>query len=357
MQMSKILLTASALALLSVPAIAGNSEGLYIEGHGGWSSTNDHPTKTATTRDNPTEYDNGWNGGGALGYSFGNGIRTELEATYRDNGFDKVGGTGNLGGDLTSWAFMANALYDFDVLGNSKLLPYLGAGVGAVHSRFDGRGFAFGAVDDHDWNFAYQGIAGVQYNLDYNWGVFADYRYLSVLNTKYEGPAATGGVNTDYNNNSVMLGLRYTFGGPTQTAAAEPAPMAPAPAPMAAPVAHEEGAVSRKYLVFFDFNKATLTPEAIDVLKQAASDATSGKAVAVEVTGHTDTSGSASYNQKLSAKRAAAVKAELTKLGISGKEITTLAKGESDPLVPTGDGVKEPQNRRAEITYVIKSQR
>ncbi len=351
MQLNKLVLAASVLAFAAAPAMA--TEGWYLGAHGGLSTLQNEPTKSATTRDNPTKWNEGWLGGVSAGYNFGNGFRNEIEATYRHNNLDDTR-TGQESGDVGSWAFMYNALYDLPVFGkDSKVKPYVGIGAGAVRTSVDAGGFTFGALDDTDWSFAMQGIAGVSYDLDNNWGVFADYRYLHAFNTKYSGPGAIGDVKSDYHNSSVVAGLRYTFGSapaPMAEPVAAPAPVAqPAPAPVT-----ENGPVSRKYLVFFDFNKATLTPEAVEVLKQAAGDAGNGRAVQLDVSGYTDRSGSDSYNNKLSAKRAAAVKAQLAKLGISSSMIQTAAKGESDPLVPTADGVKEPQNRRAEITYVIQ---
>ena len=65
---------------------------------------------------------------------------------------------------------------------------------------------------------------------------------------------------------------------------------------------------------------------------------------------HADRSGSNAYNNALSLKRAASVKTALVKDGIADKAITTTGKGEEDPLVQTADGVREPQNRRVQIS-------
>ena len=65
--------------------------------------------------------------------------------------------------------------------------------------------------------------------------------------------------------------------------------------------------------------------------------------------GHADRSGTPQYNQRLSQRRADAVAAELVRQGVSRNEIMVTAFGESRPLVPTADGVREPQNRRVEI--------
>jgi OOP family OmpA-OmpF porin len=67
------------------------------------------------------------------------------------------------------------------------------------------------------------------------------------------------------------------------------------------------------------------------------------------VVGHTDTSGSPSYNQKLSERRANAVRAALEALGIPEDNIHVSGRGEGELMIETGDGVKEPQNRRATI--------
>src|SRR5512143_3169111 len=105
-----------------------------------------------------------------------------------------------------------------------------------------------------------------------------------------------------------------------------------------------------KHLVFFDWDdKATLTPEARNVIATAAEEYKRTGTAKIVATGYTDLSGSAQYNLRLSERRAEAVKAELVRLGVPSTAITTIGKGEEDPLVPTKDGVREAQNRRVEI--------
>jgi iron complex outermembrane receptor protein len=137
--------------------------------------------------------------------------------------------------------------------------------------------------------------------------------------------------------------LSFDFGGftaePEQATAYVPPPVqSVAPAP-------------RSYLVFFDFNKSDLTPQAIGIVDQAAANAGPAKVTQLTVTGHTDTVGSDAYNMRLSRRRAESVAAQLEKDGIASSEIEIVAKGKRDLLVPTGDGVKEPQNRRVQIVY------
>ena len=105
----------------------------------------------------------------------------------------------------------------------------------------------------------------------------------------------------------------------------------------------------RTFIVFFDFDSSKLTPEAKRILDSAASYAKKGKATKLMLTGHTDTSGSPQYNEGLSLRRANAVWSGLVDRGIGAKKMKVFAKGESDPLISTGDGVKEPQNRRVTI--------
>ena len=105
----------------------------------------------------------------------------------------------------------------------------------------------------------------------------------------------------------------------------------------------------RSFLVFFDWNKAAITADGQRAIQQAAASAKAGNVARITATGHADRSGSDRYNQKLSETRAAAVKAELVKQGIAANQIVTIGRGETQPLVPTADGVREPQNRRVEI--------
>ena len=104
-----------------------------------------------------------------------------------------------------------------------------------------------------------------------------------------------------------------------------------------------------RFLVFFDLNEATLTPEAGRVVARAAQDYRQGGTPQITVTGHTDTSGSAAYNLELSKRRAESVAQALESEGVPATSIATVGRGEEDLLVPTANGVREPRNRRVEI--------
>jgi outer membrane protein OmpA-like peptidoglycan-associated protein len=105
----------------------------------------------------------------------------------------------------------------------------------------------------------------------------------------------------------------------------------------------------KTFIVFFDFNKSDLTGEAKQVVAEAVKTARDSGAVRVLVTGHTDTVGSDQYNQGLSERRAETVKDEMVSEGMQGSDISIQGKSFHDPLVATGPGVREPQNRRAVI--------
>jgi len=157
------------------------------------------------------------------------------------------------------------------------------------------------------------------------------------------GPSLGIGNNTYALKRVIGLELTYKFE-PVQAEAAS-APYTPPPVAAPAPT------VPKSYLVFFDFNKSDLTPQAVQIVDQAASNAGPAKVTRLTVTGHTDTVGSDAYNMRLSRRRAESVAARLEKDGIPSSEIEIVAKGKRDLLVPTADGVKEPQNRRVQIVY------
>jgi OOP family OmpA-OmpF porin len=119
-----------------------------------------------------------------------------------------------------------------------------------------------------------------------------------------------------------------------------PPPVAAAPPPPPPPPV---------YLVFFDWNSAVVGPGGREIIGQAANAYRAGSPVTLQVTGFTDTSGSADYNQRLSVRRANAVAAVLAQDGVPPGSMVVTGRGENDLRVPTPDGVREPQNRRVEI--------
>lgn len=127
------------------------------------------------------------------------------------------------------------------------------------------------------------------------------------------------------------------------------APPAPPPAAVLPPPPKAPPAMKPVgYVVFFDFDKSDLTPEAHQNIALAAQ-ALKNTSGSIHVTGYTDTVGSVPYNLKLSLRRSDAVEKELVKDGIPANRLTAEGRGKSDLSVPTADGVREPKNRRATI--------
>ncbi len=103
-------------------------------------------------------------------------------------------------------------------------------------------------------------------------------------------------------------------------------------------------------MVYFPFDQADLTPEAQTVIQQAAQYAKDGSATRIVVVGHTDTSGGAAYNLRLSERRAKATADALVAAGVSQTTLNVDWKGKTDLAVSTPDGIKEPLNRRSTIS-------
>lgn len=109
------------------------------------------------------------------------------------------------------------------------------------------------------------------------------------------------------------------------------------------------GRVANSFLLFFDWDRAGMPPEAKAIVSDAAQAIKSSGTERVVVTGFTDTSGNAKYNMRLSERRAEAVKEELVRNGVAADIITTEGRGEEVLIVPTGANAREPQNRRVRI--------
>jgi OmpA-OmpF porin, OOP family len=102
-------------------------------------------------------------------------------------------------------------------------------------------------------------------------------------------------------------------------------------------------------IVFFEFDSAAPPADARQTIEFVSRNAAACRWTAFAVTGHTDRAGSNAYNVGLSERRAQAVAALMASMGVPQSAITTGARGEEEPRVPTEDGVRNPQNRRVEI--------
>ncbi len=337
MRTAKILLAAG-LMIAGLPSLAHAQ--WYVGADVGGSYTQKAKVSGTNTNLN-TDFDWGPVGLVEGGYDFG-GPRVELELGYRDSGVNKVGGLSG-SGDVGAFSYMVNGAYDF--MPGKSLHPFIGAGIGGATLTANGiKQNGVGSYSGSDTEFAYQGFAGLGYDVTRNLMAKLQYRYFATLDPSLSLNGTK--VNGEYKNHAILVGLTYNFGAPAPAPVAEapaPAPVAAAPAP--APVTP----APRNYMVFFDFDKATITPEAARIIAEASGAAKMGGVTRIHLTGHTDTVGSDKYNMALSLKRAEAVKDSMVRQGVPAEEIAVVGKGKTDLLVPTKDGVREPQNRRVEI--------
>jgi OOP family OmpA-OmpF porin len=330
--------------------------GFYVGGEGGWTWLNNADVRlngrriTQRFEGGPVV---GLRGGLELGPVFGLPLSLEEEFAYRNNGMKSFGGF-SVSGDRTSYAFMTNVLFGLDGLIPLPISPHIGGGVGAVLLR-DGfstagpipaLGLGPGTIASKTtWELGYQGIAGVRYNINPSLAFDVDYKYFATMDPSFRtapGQIFPRGASYKSENSShnVLASFIVKFGAPP------PPPVVAPPAPPAPPP------VQRKvFLVFFDWDRYTITPEGMGILQQAAAAYRAGGAVQIQVTGYTDRSGSPGYNQRLSERRASAVATALERLGVPRSQMLVSGRGENDNRVPTADGVREPQNRRVEIVF------
>jgi len=279
-------------------------------------------------------------------------IRVETEINYHSNHVKSVSSSffpppGSFGakGSIDAVGLMVNGYYDF--LTNSPWTPYLGAGVGAGHVAATDVGIpALSGMrfSGSDWQFAYQGIAGVRYSFTPNLSLSLDYRYFSTLDPKLTLTSAIGSVpaKTEYHTHNILLGVAYHFVPPPPP----PPPVAAAPPPPPAPAPPPPG---RQFVVYFEFDKSDLTPEGAKVVQDAAAAYKQTGSARIAVTGYTDLAGTQQYNLGLSKRRADTVRAALVRQGVPDGAIAEAWRGKQNPAVPTPDGVREPRNRRVEI--------
>ncbi len=372
----------------------------YIGPEGGWTSlTSQTDTTSAVSFTGPgaatftvpsfgpqANFNSGFNVGARGGYQWGP-WRFEEEYSYRHNGLSSFTGEGPFGitgsgkftqGQRNTDAIMTNVIYDFTI--GWPISPHIGAGIGAVdiidsvslnsatlHNPI-GPGIVppvplsvapqtFGGTLLHGsaWQFGYQAIAGIRYDFSPAISFDLDYRYLATTgptitnntSARFPFPNGTGGTNccagvsykTGYNTQNLVASITMKFGAPPPP---PPPPLPPAPPPPPPP---------KVFLVFFDWDRYNITPEGHQIIALAAQQYHAGGSVRLQVTGYTDLSGSAGYNQRLSERRANAVATALAALGVARNDMAVTGRGMNDPRVPTAPGVREPQNRRVEILF------
>jgi outer membrane protein OmpA-like peptidoglycan-associated protein len=262
----------------------------------------------------------GWVAGGKFGYDFV-GPRVDIDVGYGQTPTNvNIPGTAltNKAGQLTA---LANLSYDF--MPTSVITPYIGAGAGIA---FIDSNTSLGSTQ-----FAWDAFVGARYQISNAMSVGIEARYVG---TTDPGVTVNGTYFSGRNHNFLALaGVAFKFGQPEAAPPPPPAPAAQAPS----------------FMVFFDWDRSNLSAQALNTIKQAAATFKTKGNARITATGHTDKSGPENYNMALSLRRANAVKDALVREGVPATAISVVGRGESQPLVPTADGVREPQNRRVEI--------
>lgn len=288
-----------------------------------------------------SEPDNGWLGTLAIGGNISRSWRNELELSRWWNEIDPGPPVGTwIDGDYSVTALTYNLIWDWNPGGGIN--PYVAAGAGPAFWAAQGTGAPGWNIDDSGWGLAGILRAGFDFGLGSGVRLNTEYRYSGVVPVGVRTPL--GEFDENFVANSIVVGLRFPMG-PT----AAPPPPPPPPPPVTT-------STMGPYKVYFQWDKYNLTKEAQATIDEVAAQVRNKKIQRVHIEGDTDTSGSNEYNQRLSDMRAAAVRDRLIADGVPANLIDTVGLGETNPAVKTGDNVKEPLNRRAEITITISNQ-
>ena len=363
-----IVLALASTALASPALARDKSWYVGIEGGGMIVEDIDYDVTGTRTGVASVDHDYGYDVDAVMGYDFG-GFRLETEVGYRRATVDGFSSTtltntgigagtvpaGNYdyaGGSTSALSFMLNGLLDFGA--DDGIQGFVGGGVGvarvkanyALNNRAD-------FLNDSDTVFAWQALAGIRAPLTDHIDATLKYRFFNAENVKLVD-VANNTFDGRFRSHSILGGVAYNFGEPAAPPPPPPAPP-PSPPPTPPPPPAPEPVVCSPgpFIVFFEWDKSDITPEAASILDNAITQYQSCGNARVMVAGFTDTSGTPRYNMGLSQRRADAVKAYMTSRSIPDGSITTEAFGEQrDKLrVQTADGVREVQNRRVEITY------
>ena len=347
---------ALASSALATPALARDNS-WYVGVEGGAMIVEDinfdlrTPAGVNNRRANSVDHDYGWDVDGNIGYDFG-AFRIETEVGYRQAGVDSfrtaTTSFDRAGGKTSALSFMLNGLIDFG--DDDSIQGFIGGGVGVarVKARYGLNRFG-NFLDDSDTVFAYQGLAGVRAPLSEHLDATVKYRFFNAENVRLND-TSNNRLDGRFRSHSILGGLTYNFFTPPPPPVEAPPPPPPPP-PAPAPVEPVVQCSPGPFIVFFEWDKSDITPEASSILDNAVTQYQSCGNAQVMLAGHADKSGSASYNVGLSQRRADSVKAYLSSHAIPDSVISTEAFGESRPRVDTADGVREVQNRRVEVTY------
>ena len=333
--MKKNLINLAVAATLGLAAFAASAEDMY---RGAWYAV---PGVSYMNTDSDLDANNG---GGAF-IKLGKELSPswDLQGGLGYNRASEDTGIAGAGGRYKQTTLGLDALYMFS---RENFRPFLLAGLGAARNNVDYSNIATLQDKSKTSWLANVGL-GAQYLFNDTFGLQADLRH-QWTRSNAKAPTTTFDADGTVGNTLLNLGGIFRFGAPAPmpvVAAVEPAPAAvvapapaavvepaPAPAPAACKPNVETVTVGAEKL--FGFDKAALKAEGKVALDEAAAKIKANPEIkAVVVTGHTDKIGSDAYNQKLSEKRAKQVAEYLVAQGVDSSIITSVGKGESEPVV------------------------
>jgi opacity protein-like surface antigen len=153
------------------------------------------------------DYDTGYTLGLAAGWAATPNVGLEFEYAYRNADFDGTARVGGVKGDVDGTAkansLMVNAVYTLNGMGaNAAVAPYLGAGIGAVQLDYDG--------DKSTWDFGYQVMAGVGYQVAPQWSLYGEGRWFATRDAKV-WPAKGLATDLSFGTFDLLVGAKYQF--------------------------------------------------------------------------------------------------------------------------------------------------
>ena len=371
-------------AVMALPLAAVAGEGPYLGAEGGANWQRHQPGL------GNAGFDHGYIGGLTLGHAYANGLRPEFELDYRRNNLDSLGGSSNVSGYSKAYTAMGNLWYDIrtDRGFFSVVHPYIGGGIGYARVTAENYTAPPGAPaaftgDDH--LFAYQAGAGIGFDVSRSLTLSVDYRALRTQRGDFATAVPGVSAQDRYQAQSAMVGLRYAFDAPAPkpmpVAALPPAPVMtpPPPAPVVAPprdsdgdgvlddndrcpntpagfTVDSSGCMIKQTVVLrgvnFEFDSDRMTVPARETLDHVADAIKAQPGLEIEIDGHTDSRGSDAYNQRLSQRRADAVRSYLVTRGVEGRTLVARGFGESRPVASNDTDEGRTENRRVEFVVL-----
>lgn len=201
----------------------------YIGSEAGWTGLSDQTDTVSGVTSVTARFNGGFNTGIRGGYQW-DSWRFEEEYSYRQNEVrDLVGSNFTIataGGNRHTSSIMTNVLYDFTP--GFQITPHVGFGVGAANVfdglKLPGIGQLF---NNSSWQFGYQGIAGVRYNLSEVFTLDFDYRFFATIEPVFTVPKTNLHYSSYYRTNNFVMSFIYRFSPPPPTRVPVSVPGAP----------------------------------------------------------------------------------------------------------------------------------